>query len=219
MSSIPGLFPLVRAFVSQSTMLSKLKNQLSHQGEALAYMDDITFLLKTTTSVDPIWDVLNAEAAKVGLRLSAEKCLLMGSEHNLQSFTVNNHDSHTLQTLPSSLDGVVVLGVLVGDQDFCLRHWKKRLDVIRRESQIICGWSRKQEAFSLPRPFIITQFNFILRCLSPSPWAHLLLDKCTEIIHSEFAKLLMMNQDDVQDRRCGLHATLHAFSTLLRFTH
>jgi hypothetical protein len=137
-------------------------------------MDDLTMVLAPEV-VATTAEFISVESAKLGLDLNFSKCELMSMQgvEALRGITA----AEDTECPDASRIWEYRLALICGI------YWKKYLDGIERETEIVCGWSNVQAALVLFRMCIATKLNYMLRSVPPSgSYAAALTSRATSIM-------------------------------------
>lgn len=177
--------------------LNDLLRQLGSDGEALAFLDDITILVEEHHIMN-LFLFLIPRAKSVGLELNMTKCGVYDPAGILvPNMSLTERDVILPPGIIIHEHGMSMLGAPIGSDDFCALFWGDYVNTIEKETIIITGWDNVQYALLLFRLCISSKLNFMLRSVPPSAnFAPMLVNRASVIMKSGLARLLQ-GQDHI----------------------
>eukprot|EP01034_Spumella_vulgaris_P026080 gene26080-32610_t len=116
--------------------LKKVSNKVKSEDLA-EYMDDL-IMMGPLATVCKVWPELVNRLLDVGLEVNIPKCKVY--HENLATLGTN--------TLPidEAKDGIVMVGVPIGSEQFIYNYWKGEFDSIQDEITAVCEYEDTQVA-------------------------------------------------------------------------
>jgi hypothetical protein len=168
-------------------------------GALYAYMDDL-IMLGPVNVVCEAWPTLVRKLKDVGLVVNTDKCQVYHPDAEVRNKC----------TLPTEItrkhDGIVMVGVPLGSDQYVHDYWKGEFDAIKEEIDTVCRYEDTQVALLFLSKCVSTKLNYYCRLTDPNSLAGSLGPIIDAALRKGLQQILMKQTELTDD--VWSHATL-----------